>query len=86
MPFKQPGEILEEKEIMGQKLLSFSFWCVANCIVSTAETVRQKSENFVLLSFTFDYTLGVPITVLYHLCLLECWLLTIEFFSLGKSN
>jgi hypothetical protein len=25
-----------------------------------------KSANFVLLSFTFDYTLGVPITVLYH--------------------
>lgn len=82
MPFKQAREILEEKRNHGAKLAFLSFWCTATCIVSTAEMVSRKSENLILLSFTFDYTLGVSITVLYHVYLLECWLLMIDFFFL----
>lgn len=69
MPFKQAEEILEEKEVMGQKLLSSPFDVLLIALCRLQETVYGKSENFVLLSFTFEYTLGVLVTVLYHLCL-----------------
>lgn len=85
MPFKWPKNFLSGESggwNHGAKVVLPSFWCVVNCTMPTAEAVRWESENFILLSFTFDYTLGVPITVLYHLYLLESWLLMIDFFFL----
>lgn len=84
MPFKQARE--RGKRNHGAKVAFLSFWCVANCIVSTPETVFRKSDNFILLSFTFDSTPSVPIALLHPVHLLEWRKINHDFFFLGKSN
>lgn len=84
MPFKQAKEIPEKKRNHGAKVAFPSFWCVANCIV-LMQTVRWKSENFILLSFTFHYTLGVPISSLSSVSP-KVWTLNDWFFFFFLAN